>query len=302
MHRALSHRSGFTLIELSIVLVIIGLIVGGVLVGRDLIRAAEVRAQISQIEKYQTAVNTFRTKYNNELPGDILAADAVMFGLSPSVASRTWSGVTYGNGDGILQSLVVGSDSIGTDDGGETSLFWMDLSTTGLISEAPTNCDISEGGCSVPARLGQANVIYVMSGGYNGGGPTWSGNGVNYYGMSTALTYIGGGWSTSNPGLTVGQAYAIDKKVDDGLPQTGHVIAAYLNVGNPNGYGSDYGAPVWVNPGGTSVTNSGITTAATAGSSATCYDNGNMAGAAQQYSVGQNGGTNVNCALSFQFQ
>jgi prepilin-type N-terminal cleavage/methylation domain-containing protein len=43
--------SGFTIIELSIVLVIIGLIVGGVLVGRDLIKAAEVLATISQIEK-----------------------------------------------------------------------------------------------------------------------------------------------------------------------------------------------------------------------------------------------------------
>ena len=41
---------GFTLIEMSIVLVIIGLVVGGVLVGQDLIRAAYERAQISQIE------------------------------------------------------------------------------------------------------------------------------------------------------------------------------------------------------------------------------------------------------------
>jgi len=56
-------HSGFTLIELSIVLVIIGLIVGGVLVGRDLISAASVRAQITQIEKYQQAVNAFRDKY-----------------------------------------------------------------------------------------------------------------------------------------------------------------------------------------------------------------------------------------------
>lgn len=49
---------GFTLIELSIVLVIIGLIVGGVLVGKDLIIASEVRSQIGQIEKYNTAVHT----------------------------------------------------------------------------------------------------------------------------------------------------------------------------------------------------------------------------------------------------
>ena len=51
-------KSGFTLIELSIVLVIIGLIIGGILVGRDLINASAIRAQISQIDKYQQAANT----------------------------------------------------------------------------------------------------------------------------------------------------------------------------------------------------------------------------------------------------
>ena len=57
MKKTVSIKSGFTLVELSIVLVIIGLIIGGVVVGRDLIDAATIRAQISQIEKYNTAVN-----------------------------------------------------------------------------------------------------------------------------------------------------------------------------------------------------------------------------------------------------
>jgi prepilin-type N-terminal cleavage/methylation domain-containing protein len=68
----LIQQAGFTLIELSIVLVIIGLIVGGVLVGQDLIKAAEIRATISQYEKYNAAMNTFRTKYNG-MPGDLSA-------------------------------------------------------------------------------------------------------------------------------------------------------------------------------------------------------------------------------------
>ena len=76
----LIQQAGFTLIELSIVLVIIGLIVGGVLTGQDLIRAAEIRATIGQYEKYNTAVNTFRTKYNG-IPGDLLAASSTSFGL-----------------------------------------------------------------------------------------------------------------------------------------------------------------------------------------------------------------------------
>ena len=64
-------QSGFTLIELSIVLVIIGLLVGGVLEGQDLIKAAQIRSTISQFEQFDAAVNTFRTKYNN-LPGDVV--------------------------------------------------------------------------------------------------------------------------------------------------------------------------------------------------------------------------------------
>ena len=61
--------TGFTLIALSLVLVIIGLLVGGILVGRELIRAAELCADISAVDKFDAAVNAFRLKYNC-LPGD----------------------------------------------------------------------------------------------------------------------------------------------------------------------------------------------------------------------------------------
>src|ERR1700733_13388871 len=74
-------ESGFTLIELSVVLVIIGLIVGGILVGQDLIKAAETRAQITQIEKYNQAVNTFRSKFG-AIPGDMAVSTANQFGFT----------------------------------------------------------------------------------------------------------------------------------------------------------------------------------------------------------------------------
>ena len=52
----------FTLIELSIVSVIIALIVGGVLVGQDLIKVAQIRATITQYNNFLTATNTFQLK------------------------------------------------------------------------------------------------------------------------------------------------------------------------------------------------------------------------------------------------
>src|SRR4051812_29331815 len=89
---------GFTLVELSIVLVIIGLIVGAILVGRDLIHASELRSQISQIEKFDTAVHAFQLKYGG-IPGDLPAASASAFGF----AARSGA-VGHGDGNGIIES------------------------------------------------------------------------------------------------------------------------------------------------------------------------------------------------------
>jgi prepilin-type N-terminal cleavage/methylation domain-containing protein len=94
-------KKGFTLIELSIVMVIIGLIIGGVVVGRDLISAAGVRAQISQIEKYQAAVNTFRGKYGY-LPGDIPNPVASQYGF---YSRGTNTG--QGDGNGLIEGVKV---------------------------------------------------------------------------------------------------------------------------------------------------------------------------------------------------
>jgi prepilin-type N-terminal cleavage/methylation domain-containing protein len=77
----LKHEEGFTLVELSIVLVIIGLIIGGVLVGQDMIKAAEIRSTVSQIQSYDTAANTFRDKYEY-VPGDVAASKVTILGLT----------------------------------------------------------------------------------------------------------------------------------------------------------------------------------------------------------------------------
>src|SRR5271154_5990239 len=122
---------GFTLIELSIVLVIIGLIIGGVLVGQDLIKAAETRATLAQIEKYNSAVNTFRNKYNG-LPGDLVNA-ATQFGFAGGAGG---SGDRDGNG--FIAPYNAAAVTTGIGYGGETAYFWADLSTAGFLDASLT--------------------------------------------------------------------------------------------------------------------------------------------------------------------
>jgi prepilin-type N-terminal cleavage/methylation domain-containing protein len=311
-----TRRQGFTLIELSIVLVIIGLIVGGVLVGQSLIAAAGVRATISQIEKYNTAVNTFREKYGG-LPGDLNASLATQFGFA---ARGVFAG--EGDGNGVIEGVAANSagQNWGTlENIGETTMFWVDFSQAKLIdgsfssaSSATTLSNYSPDAVFPQAKMGGGNYIYVWSGGWSMGGSPSASDGINYFGIiapsaSTNFTF-GGGATYWSPGLTVQQAYGIDKKIDDGLPQSGNVMATYAYngggfwaAGNGGGLNGNYGVSTW--PAG------GPSTASTAGSAITCYDNSAAAsgtpgvnGTAMHYSLEMSGGTNINCALSFRFQ
>ena len=80
--------------------------------------------QIGQIEQYNSAVNTFRSKYN-ALPGDMLPADAGTFGLYDN---DPYSG--GGNGNGLIEGT--GSPSI-EGPHGETLIFWRHLADANLI-------------------------------------------------------------------------------------------------------------------------------------------------------------------------
>ena len=72
MMKASTAQPGFSLVELSIVLVILGLLTGGILAGQSLIRAAELRSISTDYSRYIAAVQAFRDKYF-ALPGDSLA-------------------------------------------------------------------------------------------------------------------------------------------------------------------------------------------------------------------------------------
>jgi prepilin-type N-terminal cleavage/methylation domain-containing protein len=100
-------KNGFTLIELSIVLVIIGLIIGGVTVGQDLIRSAELQSFVSNINQYKVAVNTFKLKYN-ALPGDINKAQSYWPSCVDNIALAN---TCNGDGDGAIEIMNEGARS-----------------------------------------------------------------------------------------------------------------------------------------------------------------------------------------------
>ena len=286
-------QGGFTLVELSIVLVVIGLIVGGILVGQEMINAAKIHAQITQMEKYQSAVYSFQAKYGNNLPGDINITDAAAFGFG---VRGQYAG--EGDGNGVIEG--VNADSAGSNKGyyeiaGETVMFWVDLSSANLIdgvfnSATSNNPPVawlsskSQINAYLPqAKIGLGNNIMVFSN-----------NGANYFQLQAVTLIEGannGGVGSSAPTLTPQQAFAIDTKEDDGLPQTGRVLAQYQNV-------HYFLGPNWVAGGalgGTGASNG----AALAGSALTCYDNRSVANATYQYSLGYNGGSSPTCALTF---
>src|SRR4051812_19680153 len=59
-----SHRQGFTLLELSVVIALIGLIAGVVLAGQSFIRRHELRRTLTDANAYTVAIQQFKTKYN----------------------------------------------------------------------------------------------------------------------------------------------------------------------------------------------------------------------------------------------
>ena len=79
----MKREQGFTLIEIAIVLVIIGLLLGGVLKGQELITSARVRNLISTQDGIKAAYFGFLDRYR-ALPGDYSAAVGNISGVSGS--------------------------------------------------------------------------------------------------------------------------------------------------------------------------------------------------------------------------
>lgn len=104
-----SKQSGFTLVEIAIVLVIVGLLLGGVLKGQELITSGKAKALYADKTAIQTAYNTYNDRFR-AVPGDDIAAAGRFTGLACGVAGAGASAInsgagatcTNGNGNGVV--------------------------------------------------------------------------------------------------------------------------------------------------------------------------------------------------------
>lgn len=117
------HQSGFTLVEIAIVLVIIGLLLGGVLKGQEMIANAKFRNLQSEIQSYAAAVYSFQDRYG-ALPGDMLAAAAQAQLDSAAPGSNNNNGQIQGNNCSAAAN--------------ESCMAWQHLRYANLIPGDPT--------------------------------------------------------------------------------------------------------------------------------------------------------------------
>lgn len=206
----------FTLVELAIVITILGLLIASVTAGTALVAQAKIRAVISEMQEMQSRVATFEGIYNYK-PGDF--PDASKFwGTNSCKAAASATNGANGDGDGLVKFAVLSTSAGNHDTVVESYLAWCHLHEANLgpttkplaaISAAPTiNTNIPG------SKLRGAG--YVLANGAFG---------FDTYQHALILGAPVAVMTGPEPVLTPKQAYAIDKKLDDGMPETGIVRA-----------------------------------------------------------------------------
>jgi prepilin-type N-terminal cleavage/methylation domain-containing protein len=130
MHQPIHTRTAFSLVELSIVLVILGLLVGGILAGQSLIRASELRKLTTQITEAQASYMAFRGKYL-ALPGDMPNATAFWGAANTAGAGGSCSNILTNTGTG---TQTCNGNGNGNHDSNERYRYWQHLQFAGMIA------------------------------------------------------------------------------------------------------------------------------------------------------------------------
>ena len=188
-------QKGFTLIEIAIVLVIIGLILGGVLKGQEMITNSKTKNVVKDMDGISAAVNTYIDRYRR-LPGD----DGVLATLQARGAG--WATITAaGNNNGVL---AITAAQTFTGAGGEPLAFWQHLKAAGLIIG-----NVPDTGAAALPRNAFGGLVGVTAVGVTG-----------MIGNVVCMSQI--------PGKG---AMAVDVQLDDGIPNSGAVRATTAVVG-----------------------------------------------------------------------
>ncbi len=206
-------EKGFTLVELAIVMIIIGLLIGGILKGQELIANAQVTSTVAQIKGIEAAASTFRDMYN-AMPGDITNPGVRLPGCGAEPCS------TAGNGDGRVTAApgaVMANN--------EGLRFWTHLNAVDLLTGIDGTATIAWGaGFPAASIAGGFGIGFAADAdGMTGETANAVVRGGHYIAMYAApATAIG---AIGNASLSATQAARIDRKMDDGMPKTGSVLA-----------------------------------------------------------------------------
>jgi prepilin-type N-terminal cleavage/methylation domain-containing protein len=213
-NKNLTGTQGFTLIELAMVIVIIGLLIAGITVGTELVQQAEMTSLISDMKSFQNAYNNFNKRYR-AVPGDMDNAATYFEGCAATNTNCN------GNGDGIVSFADTLPD--------ESYSAWRELALGNLIAFPiviiPNNwAGVEIVGSTVPASQ-RKNSGYIMAGastffGYDGASnyanSPWSDNTTNavFFGKPSSI-------GLGNSSLKPEEAFNIDVKIDDGVVSAG---------------------------------------------------------------------------------
>lgn len=206
-------QQGFTLVEMAIVLVIIGLIIGGILKGQEIVNNARVKSQVAQIDGVKAAAQTFVDKYGF-YPGDDTQA-STQLGVD---------GTFNGRGDGFVSQVAntADVDSVAEGVSEPPNAVWYEMQIANLISGVLS---------ASPQTSPQTNAIAQnLEGKIAASYLTYADFSVADV-AGAALNKMIRIQGTLNPNaptpvMRVADASQIDFKYDDGEPSTGQILAA----------------------------------------------------------------------------
>lgn len=230
-------EAGFTLIEIAIVVVIVGLLLGGILKGQEMIRNARAHNIADQTHAIKAALLGFQDRFR-ALPGDYSKASVNLPGLDglPNNCAGELGKLGPGNGDGDNriggQPGEVVEPKSGCKRANELAFVWRHLTAAGFLSGSfdgqPAGIDEEAFNCRAATCLTNAyNSGMILS--YNNQQFTNDFNDPKSDGNSNQLT--------SGRFIPVGVLAELDRKIDDGDPSTGSFRIADFFVGGKGSAG-----------------------------------------------------------------